>query len=169
MDCLKPTTDRSLSNSSQFLSTMSVTICGNFNIAAKNVFTSINTTTTSKSRHRQRAAARPINPNQNPRRNPQRTARQNLGCRRRRNQRRLALPSLHADPRFWAKIRHLPNKLRQYLTPDWHLPSTTCYDLRRLIWHFDPSKHIPCKMTKAQLLDLFEDYVAHPYGAYYGI
>lgn len=126
-------------------------------------------TTTITLRPRRRVSRRcvySVNPRRNipanPRRGVQRNIQQPLPN-------RAPLPSINDNPYFWKKIENLPPNLRIYLNPDFNIQSLTSFNLRQLIWHFQPDKRIVCRTRKAALLDMFESNVAQPYGMYYGI
>lgn len=81
------------------------------------------------------------------------------------------IPPFHEDPLFWDRVFSLPHKLPRFLSPQCNRAarSTTCTVLCRLIWHFNPNQYIPTRVLKDQLLFMFEEYVAHRYGAFYWI
>ncbi|EGF97332.1 uncharacterized protein MELLADRAFT_114424 [Melampsora larici-populina 98AG31] len=71
--------------------------------------------------------------------NPKRGVRRNV---QRRPLKRAPMPSVTDDPIFWNKIDTLPQSLCKYLKPNCDISSITCFNLRRLIWHFEPDKAI---------------------------
>lgn len=148
------TFDVSMLDSHQASSTMSITVYGNLTIKKKTTIT-----THANRRRSQRVIARQANPERIP--DAPRAAP--------RNARRDPLPSVHDDPWLWEKIFTLPANLRLYLTPEWRPQFTTCNILRQLIWHFKPSQRIPCRMLKADIIELFQYHVVQKYGAHYGI